>query len=560
MVKVMNEEFTESEQQWYIANLYVYMNYHLTDDFPINLENVFKMIGFAHKGNAKRTLENNFTKDEDYKSSFIPTDKREIGGSLNEQIMLNVDTFKNLCMIAKTDKGKAIRKYYVKLENIYNKIIKEEIEENKLLLEKEKENTTKLIEEKEKELIQIQLELEQKDTEHNQNLKLNKHHMLLENFSNKTCIYLAEIKENLIKIGSSQNTNTRKHDLKRIFGNCIFLDMFECKFNFREIEQCILLRVKHHLYKKPINGHISKEVVLLNENTFNYNELVRIVIEEIKHFTNKEITLRLIENESKKLDLIKQLLAQKFTYEQIHTLINVTEHEKVVNIIEQPVQIKEINVSNTVIKKGRKIQVINPDNLNVIVKIYDSMVCALRNSEHQYDKHAIQKAVKNNTIYKGFRWMFVNHGDDPNIIKDIKPTYNPIKRNPELSVIVQLNNDKTKIIDTYTGITIVKNKFKVSLLRLKKIIDENLLFNDCYFIKITDCPNDLLEKYKETHSISVRTSTKAIPIKQINTITKEEIFYKSITEASIKFCSSEKSISDSIKNNTFINCYKFEYS
>jgi hypothetical protein len=35
--------------------------------YPINLENVFKMIGFANKGNAKRTLENNFTKDEDYK-------------------------------------------------------------------------------------------------------------------------------------------------------------------------------------------------------------------------------------------------------------------------------------------------------------------------------------------------------------------------------------------------------------------------------------------------------------------------------------------------------------
>jgi hypothetical protein len=35
-------------------------------------------------------------------------------------------------MIAKTDKGKAIRKYYVKLENIHNKIIKEEIENQKL--------------------------------------------------------------------------------------------------------------------------------------------------------------------------------------------------------------------------------------------------------------------------------------------------------------------------------------------------------------------------------------------------------------------------------------------
>jgi hypothetical protein len=73
MIKLMNEEFTESQQQFYSCNLFMYMNYHPTDDFPINLENVFKMIGFANKGNAKRTLENNFTKDEDYKLTDTST-------------------------------------------------------------------------------------------------------------------------------------------------------------------------------------------------------------------------------------------------------------------------------------------------------------------------------------------------------------------------------------------------------------------------------------------------------------------------------------------------------
>ena len=34
----------------------MYMNYHHTNDYPINLEHVFKMIGFANKENAKRTL------------------------------------------------------------------------------------------------------------------------------------------------------------------------------------------------------------------------------------------------------------------------------------------------------------------------------------------------------------------------------------------------------------------------------------------------------------------------------------------------------------------------
>ena len=130
------------------------MNYHPTNDYPINLEHVFKMIGFANKENAKRTLKNNFTKDEDYKTVLVRTDeqlqtllvrtdeqktKDNRGGHNQEIVMLNIDTFKNLCMLAKTDKGKAIRKYYVKLENIYNQIIKEEIESKDKLLEEKEE-------------------------------------------------------------------------------------------------------------------------------------------------------------------------------------------------------------------------------------------------------------------------------------------------------------------------------------------------------------------------------------------------------------------------------------
>ena len=135
MIDILNKEFTEEEQQWYIANLYIYMHYHPTNDYPINLEDVFKMIGFANKENAKRTLKNNFTNDEDYKVALVRRDERKTEGGFNkEDIMLNIDTFKNLCMLAKTKKGKEIRRYYVKIENIYNELIKEEIEQQKNLL------------------------------------------------------------------------------------------------------------------------------------------------------------------------------------------------------------------------------------------------------------------------------------------------------------------------------------------------------------------------------------------------------------------------------------------
>jgi len=152
LIKKLEETFTESEQRWYIANLYMYVNYHPTNDFPIDLENVYKLMGFAHKKNAKRTLENNFTLNEEYKILLLPREqnlkKKDLGGRPEEQILLNVDTFKNLCMLTKSEESKKIRRYYIRLETIYNELIMEEKKE----FEKQLEDQQKQLEEKQNEL------------------------------------------------------------------------------------------------------------------------------------------------------------------------------------------------------------------------------------------------------------------------------------------------------------------------------------------------------------------------------------------------------------------------
>ena len=38
LVNELTNTFTNDEQKWYIANLYMYLNYHQTNDFPINLD------------------------------------------------------------------------------------------------------------------------------------------------------------------------------------------------------------------------------------------------------------------------------------------------------------------------------------------------------------------------------------------------------------------------------------------------------------------------------------------------------------------------------------------
>jgi hypothetical protein len=87
-VTKLKEHFTEEEQQLYVGNLYMYMNYHPINDFVVNLDNVWKFIGFSNKANGKRLLKQHFTENKDYKLIIIRTDE-------NKTLLIRSDEQKN---------------------------------------------------------------------------------------------------------------------------------------------------------------------------------------------------------------------------------------------------------------------------------------------------------------------------------------------------------------------------------------------------------------------------------------------------------------------------------
>jgi hypothetical protein len=141
LIDKLKEHFDDEEQRLYVSNLFLYLNYHPINDFVVNLENVWKFIGFSNKANGKRLLKQHFTENKDYQKLLIRSDEqvvnlkdgKNIGGAgLNQEtIMLNVNTFKKLCLRANTSNSDKIHDYYIKLEMVYNELTKEELEENK---------------------------------------------------------------------------------------------------------------------------------------------------------------------------------------------------------------------------------------------------------------------------------------------------------------------------------------------------------------------------------------------------------------------------------------------
>ena len=61
--------------------------------------------------------------------------KKGRGGHNKEIIMLNIKTFKSLCLKAGTKKADEIHDYYLKMEEIIHKVVQEESDELKLQLE-----------------------------------------------------------------------------------------------------------------------------------------------------------------------------------------------------------------------------------------------------------------------------------------------------------------------------------------------------------------------------------------------------------------------------------------
>jgi phage anti-repressor protein len=118
------------------------LNYN-EEDFIIDLSDILQWLGFSKKDKCKDLLINNFVLNIDYKSSsnnVFPLNRensnliKNVGGRPSETILMTINTFKELCIKANTQKAKNIRTYFIKLEKIIFEIINEEAKDLKELI------------------------------------------------------------------------------------------------------------------------------------------------------------------------------------------------------------------------------------------------------------------------------------------------------------------------------------------------------------------------------------------------------------------------------------------
>jgi len=326
-------KFTENEQQMFVASFYGFLNYDSKTDFVINLDDVWKWVGFSSKANSKHLLEKQFIIDKDYKLLLTKLPEQTLqprGGHNKETIMLNIETFKKFCLKAGTKKADEIHDYYIKLEEILQEVVHDESTELKLQLEK------------------TNMELEKTNMELGKSEKTRekiREKTLLEQFgSNVQCVYygviddLSDANERLIKFGNSNNLRNRVLNHKETYENFRLLNAFKVE-NKMQIENAIKEHPMFVERRRTITLKNKKYIELLNANELSFPTLDKTI---------KEIIMSVecnIVNYMKLMEENKRLKKQLETHDEMN---NVNE------LVLLKAENKHLKMENLKLQKGNK--------------------------------------------------------------------------------------------------------------------------------------------------------------------------------------------------------------
>ena len=504
LVEKVKQNFTNYEQQMFLSSFYCYLKYDSKNDFVIDLDNVWKWLDFSSKHKAKELLNKTFLLNKDYKylvtqsgeQSFAPAisgaKKDTRGGHNKEIIMLNVETFKKFCLKAGTKKADEIHDYFIKLENIMFEVTKEESEDLKkqvLQLEnKNKETEQKLIKQKE----------------------LDNERFLLKEYDKiGNMIYIIKVKTNndgtyIVKIGhSTKGIKERYQECKQKHKNILLLNCFQVDKSY-EFEKFLH---SHQIIQstniKNLTGHESEKELFLIGSTLTLQMVLKIIDDNIDNY-NYRVKELLLEIENLKLknsgqtinnndELLKELVqTNKLLTNKVSSLENSI--QQILNKLNEKETKFVTGFSQQIPHLGARLQKINPETLQLI-KVYESVTEAM-NENKNIKRPSIAKAVEENTIYCGFRWLLIERNLDPNIIHNIEPTKQT--KVQKLGYIAKLNADKSEILNVYLDRKTASNlNGYQSSSALDNPVKNNTLTNGHYYTLYDTCEQDLIQDFEE---------------------------------------------------------------
>lgn len=522
LTNMLLSEFTTQEQRLFVESFQMYLT-HGTDDslYVVDLDDIWEWLGFSRRENAMRLFLKKFEKNVDYSDESLNYGKKQ-----QHKILMNVSTFKDFCMLAETERGKQIRKYYTKMEQILFKFIEEE---NKSRIKEIEYQTAKKIE-------------------------IDRHNVFKTAYKKRNVVYFIRMLSFddgsfVLKIGQSDDVYDRLSKIKNEYkcDDLIVMDIFECESN-REFETFLHNHPKIRCYKynKVINTKVSTEAFLI-PNIDVYRDIYtfaenNVLVYKDKTKEKKLLAIRMMElqNYSKVIEIYQD--DPEMLYDVLK-LMKIPEQKE--EIVENINYIEEIESNTTIESKARPsgniVQVYDARDTMKLLYVFNGIIEATRVLEGATHSQIV-KASKEKFSYLGFRWNLVEK-DDPqaSIAKDIGPSSD---RNTQSGIIAKID-DNSEIVEVYEDLNkaakvhgIKAKDIMNSFMTGQKISEYNWLFWN--FI-----PEEQRKTYMQNNSftISEKNHGKGVPVEQIDPITMKVVAtFSSITSVQKKFGMSPRDI------------------
>ena len=509
LINKIKENFTGFEQQLFVSSFYCYLNYDKNLDFVIDLDNVWKWMGFSSKQRSQYLLEKYFKLDVDYKNlalgnsnlnlndeklinigvkqdNIIITSKKN-GGHNKQTILLTIKCFKSLCLKSQTEKASEIHEYYLKMEEVLHQIVEEETDELKLQLKK-KDN---LILEKEF-LLKNSLKEKQKAVEKS----------IVTQFPvNTQCVYFGTIdntnqsNEKLIKFGHTNDLNIRLSYHHKTYNNFILTHAFRVQ-NKVEIENLIKTheKIRKQIRTIEVDGKNKTEIICYDDTDFTIDKLCKYI---------KDI----INDKTYSINNFNKLLRQNEDLEnELRELKEINKNQEKI-IFEKELYINELIEKNE--KKEKIIDSVNNENDSV----YKNVLLPENELNAKFDEFINKVCVVHpeveelSTSIEGrFR---IWHG-----VKPKKEVFHALKNYLDIRF-------KQKKIDTqhgYIGIRLNPVEYKKSETNCDV---ENFIFNSCKFSDNAKVLDSLLFEEYQKWKISIGKELTDNDLKDIKEYLKE---------------------------------------
>ena len=311
----------------------------------------------------------------------------------------------------------------------------------------------------------------------------------------------------IVKVGESRvGILARYKEHKSKHAECLLLDCFLVNRS-KDFETFI----KDHDHIRPskvtdLPSHEKDLELFLIGKNLSYKTLLSTVNKNIKYFNdnNNEVKKLELELEILKTKQNSNIVSDEVSNDLLKNLLDMNKllMNKIDNLEQMNKEILDkLNASQSklvtgfneqLVTMGPRLQKINPETLHLI-KVYETVTEAM-NENKIIKRPSINKAIQENTIYCGFRWLLVERNLDPNIIHNIEPTKQT--RSQNLGYIAKIHIDKTEIINVYLDRkTAADQNGYIASAGLDHVVKNFTLSKGYYYILYDSCEDELKDNF-----------------------------------------------------------------